>query len=199
MRGNQVATKKLEEFRLALGDDEHHRITSLTRSSHEPRSAHCSLKMSIDAPQSESGRPIPVDKHPDSVPELLASLRHLVETDKKVVRSTVHIYPAALYANNGQGSSSGHARARDRRITSWKMKEHLYHQANNPFPTLARGLFTEEVMGRDGQVEDKIVARGYDKFFNIGETAWTAVSRLVQARGRSCGLGWAGLTCSGRR
>jgi tRNA ligase len=54
------------------------------------------------------------------------------------------------------------------------MTEHMYFKANNKFPTLARGLFTEEV---DGQ--ERIVARGYDKFFNTDETAWTNVSHLL--------------------
>lgn len=65
------------------------------------------------------------------------------------------------------------------------MTEHMYFNANNPFPTLARGLFTEEVEDGDdippgvsgsGQGRDRIVARGYDKFFNIDEVEWTSVS-----------------------
>lgn len=124
------------------------------------------------------------DKHPDSVPTLLASLKHLRETNPRAVRSNVHLYPAEIYTDNGEGSSTGHKR--DRRITSWKMTEHMYHNPSNPFPTLARGLFTEEVeegdplpeevvKGEGKGLKERIVARGYDKFFNIGETAWTNV------------------------
>lgn len=51
------------------------------------------------------------------------------------------------------------------------MTEHMYFNADNRFPTLARGLFTEELEG-----QERIVARGYDKFFNTDETAWTSVS-----------------------
>ncbi|EJD39061.1 hypothetical protein AURDEDRAFT_71532 [Auricularia subglabra TFB-10046 SS5] len=70
------------------------------------------------------------------------------------------------------------------RIRSWKMNEHRYYQVPSPFPTLARGVFTQWLPGRDGQPEGeegghwRIVARGYDKFFNIGETAWTSWSSL---------------------
>ena len=64
-------------------------------------------------------------------------------------------------------------------IRSWKMNEFMYHRYPCPFPTLARGLFTTEVnKGRtssDAKKEYRIVIRGYDKFFNIGEVKWTNV------------------------
>lgn len=105
----------------------------------------------------------------------------------KAVKSTVHHYPASIYdaTSTGQGSS------RNRRITSWKMTEHLYFSAANQFPTLARGLFTEDIEAGDevpdeaikcegqweeGSVRKRIVARGYDKFFNVDEVDWTNVS-----------------------
>ncbi|ORY25650.1 RNA ligase-domain-containing protein [Naematelia encephala] len=126
--------------------------------------------------------PSPHEKHPASTSALLASLRHLQETDKKAVRSNVHIYPASVYAKNGESSAS--AQARDRHITSWKMTEHMYFNADNPFPTLARGLFTmkveegEELPAGAEMAEDRIVARGYDKFFNIDEVEWTNWSHM---------------------
>ena len=53
----------------------------------------------------------------------------------------------------------------DQKITSWKFNEFLYKKDTCPFPIMARGLFTVERQGtRD------ILLRGYDKFFNIGET-----------------------------
>lgn len=55
-------------------------------------------------------------------------------------------------------------------VTTWKMNEFKYYDIPSPFPTLARGLFTRT---RDGRYE--IVARGYDKFFNIGEVPWNTV------------------------
>ena len=59
-------------------------------------------------------------------------------------------------------------------IRSWKMNEYKYYDIPSPFPTLARGLFTRDIPV-DGQVKHRIVARGYDKFFNIGEVPWTTV------------------------
>ena len=133
------------------------------------------------------------EKHPSSTRELLASLQHLRDSNPKAVRATVHHYPASLYAKNGESSHA--AVARDRRITSWKMTEHMYFNANNPFPTMARGLFTEELEDCDEAPSEtsradlewdaaeeigrrhRIVARGYDKFFNIDEVGWTNVSR----------------------
>ncbi|KAI8971308.1 RNA ligase-domain-containing protein [Trametes punicea] len=58
-------------------------------------------------------------------------------------------------------------------IKSWKMNEFKYYDIPSPFPTLARGLFTQDVKDASGNVTHRIVARGYDKFFNIGEVPWT--------------------------
>lgn len=58
------------------------------------------------------------------------------------------------------------------------MNEFKYYDIPSPFPTLARGLFTVDVTDKEGQEKEKeyrIVARGYDKFFNIGEVPWTTV------------------------
>lgn len=68
-------------------------------------------------------------------------------------------------------------------VTSWKMNEFKYTEVPCPFPTLARGLFTRElaVEGESAEGQDEgpkkygIVARGYDKFFNIGEVRWNTV------------------------
>ncbi|KAK8858676.1 hypothetical protein IAR55_002905 [Kwoniella newhampshirensis] len=134
------------------------------------------------------------DKHPESVPALLSSLRHLQKVNPKAVRATVHLYPPSIYGNNGEdhtNPSASSSKLRTRKITSWKMTEHMYFKASNPFPTLARGLFTEEVEeddplpavaqdseGREGRLKDRIVARGYDKFFNIDEVEWTNWSKM---------------------
>ena len=69
-------------------------------------------------------------------------------------------------------------------IRSWKMNEFKYYDVPSPFPTLARGLFTRELPD-DSQKEGnaskryEIVARGYDKFFNIGEVPWTTVGLYI--------------------
>ena len=80
--------------------------------------------------------------------------------------------------------------APDMTIRSWKMNEHKYHDVPCPFPTLARGLFTTEV-DEDGkrsgrEKEYRIVVRGYDKFFNIGEVPWTTVCHPVFVDGGIC-------------
>lgn len=121
-------------------------------------------------------------RFPADVPGLLNALRKLKADNPKACRSTVHAYPSAVYAP--ELGPEG-----DRKITSWKMTEHMYFKSDNGFPTLARGLFTEEVdsaaaipptarstYGEDSEVKERIVARGYDKFFNTGEMAWTNVS-----------------------
>ena len=114
-----------------------------------------------------------VDKHPATIAELLDALRTLRENNSKAVRPTVHLYPQSIYAPE-EGDHASSSSSTPRRITSWKMTEHMYFQSNNNFPTLARGLFTEEVDG-----EERIVARGYDKFFNTDEVAWSYVSNMM--------------------
>lgn len=81
-------------------------------------------------------------------------------------------------------------------LTSWKMADHAYKQDPCPFPTRARGLFTEKVEGSD---EYRIVARGYDKFFNVDEVSWTMVSRgnsfLISFISSFCLHLWLNLSC----
>ncbi|TPX72296.1 hypothetical protein SpCBS45565_g00645 [Spizellomyces sp. 'palustris'] len=74
-------------------------------------------------------------------------------------------------ASNVKGTKS-------RNIYSYNCLESLYRKDPPVFPTLARGLFVTEV-GEDGSGDWKIVIRGYDKFFNVGEVAsssWEALS-----------------------
>lgn len=56
-------------------------------------------------------------------------------------------------------------------LTSWNMRESVYKKKNPELPTKARGLFTV----RDKN-KYKVVVRGYDKFFNVGETSETEVN-----------------------
>ncbi|KZT66611.1 hypothetical protein DAEQUDRAFT_752049 [Daedalea quercina L-15889] len=88
--------------------------------------------------------------------QLIEDLSRLSKKRPKLVRSTAYTAPA------------------DPSIVlhSWKMNEFKYYDVPTPFPTLARGLFTQEI-NKGGQVKHRIVARGYDKFFNIGEVPWT--------------------------
>ncbi|OAD72143.1 hypothetical protein PHYBLDRAFT_80047 [Phycomyces blakesleeanus NRRL 1555(-)] len=55
---------------------------------------------------------------------------------------------------------------RDQTIwTSWRIEEKIYKSHRDPLPSKARGLFT---VHEDGV--HRVVVRGYDKFFNVGET-----------------------------
>ena len=91
--------------------------------------------------------------------DLIEDLKALSKKSPKLVRSTEYRAPA-------DGSIF---------VRSWKMNEFKYYDIPSPFPTLARGLFTQEIK-KGGRTKHRIVARGYDKFFNIGEVPWTTVS-----------------------
>lgn len=100
--------------------------------------------------------------------KLVSELFSLSKKNKKLVNSTSYQAPDAP----------------EMTIRSWKMNEYKYYDVPSPFPTLARGLFTtwvpDEPTSAEGDEKGKyrIVARGYDKFFNIGEVPWTTVSFL---------------------
>ena len=64
------------------------------------------------------------------------------------------------------------------KVHSWRMSETKYYDVPLPYPTLARGLFTRKISDdSQGKASEtyQIVARGYDKFFGIGEITWTTV------------------------
>ncbi|KAI0777806.1 RNA ligase-domain-containing protein [Trametes elegans] len=88
---------------------------------------------------------------------LVEELQRISERSPKLIRASTYQAPA------------------DPSITvkSWKMNEFKYYDIPSPFPTLARGLFTQDIKDASGKVRHRIVARGYDKFFNIGEVPWT--------------------------
>ena len=92
--------------------------------------------------------------------DLIEDLKALSKKSPKLVRSTEYRAPA-------DGSIF---------VRSWKMNEFKYYDIPSPFPTLARGLFTQEIKVPGKKVRHRIVARGYDKFFNIGEVPWNTVS-----------------------
>ncbi|KAJ1961223.1 trna ligase [Dipsacomyces acuminosporus] len=60
-----------------------------------------------------------------------------------------------------------------RSISSWKCSEFLYKKDPCPLPTPARGLFTIDNEGGGKVTSSEIIARGYNKFFNVGETKTT--------------------------
>ncbi|KIJ58824.1 hypothetical protein HYDPIDRAFT_33787 [Hydnomerulius pinastri MD-312] len=96
--------------------------------------------------------------------QLIADLHLISKKSPKLVRSSTYAAPSDPAIN----------------IRSWKMNEFKYYDVPSPFPTLARGLFTRELKGNGegGEPRYEIVARGYDKFFNIGEVPWTDWSSL---------------------
>ena len=98
--------------------------------------------------------------------ELILELMQLSKKNPKLVKSTPHQVQSVL--PNGT--------IKTREIRSWKMNEFKYYDIPSPFPTLARGLFTQEIKLPGKKVRHRIVARGYDKFFNIGEVPWNTVS-----------------------
>ncbi|KDQ11520.1 hypothetical protein BOTBODRAFT_57305 [Botryobasidium botryosum FD-172 SS1] len=162
--------------------------------------------------------PEPYTESAEDTSYLITTLVRLAKEQPKLVRSTARPAPADPA----------------RILRSWKMNEYKYATIPCPFPTLARGLFTEWVpapvveglsgeeegakrevkervkgltddvlegvvrgFGEGEKVEDanedededydtgespteskskgmhRIIARGYDKFFNIGEVPWT--------------------------
>ncbi|KAF9447346.1 hypothetical protein P691DRAFT_802577 [Macrolepiota fuliginosa MF-IS2] len=95
--------------------------------------------------------------------QLITDLIALEKKSPKLVRSS--IYPAPADPNI--------------LVRSWKLNEFKYYDIPSPFPTFARGLFTTELLTESGHgVKHRIVTRGYDKFFNIGEVPWTTWQAL---------------------
>jgi tRNA ligase len=92
----------------------------------------------------------------DEEHELITRLYAIAGKNKKLVSASLQSPPDAP----------------EEKIATWKMNEWKYYDVPSPFPTLARGLFTTKREGRHA-----IVARGYDKFFNIGEVPWNTVRR----------------------
>lgn len=119
-------------------------------------------------PRAEAQKVAKALQHPLASPNdsgLIAALDELASKAGKLVKSQNYAAPSDP----------------DIQVKSWKMNEFKYYDVPSPFPTLARGLFTYEVdddltgEGSDSKAS-RIVARGYDKFFNIGEVPWTTVS-----------------------
>lgn len=96
--------------------------------------------------------------------ELISELFKISSKNGKLVKSNEYTAPADPNVS----------------VRSWKMDEWKYYTVPSPFPTLARGLFTTEIKNDVEVVDDRdrryrIIVRGYDKFFNIGEVPWTNV------------------------
>ncbi|GAA5900734.1 tRNA ligase [Sporobolomyces salmoneus] len=93
---------------------------------------------------------------------------------RKLLKSTEHTLKVPLSTEDG-------GEEEERVLTSWKMADYAYKRDPCPFPTRARGLFTEKVRGTEGGEEEyRIVARGYDKFFNVNEVSWTQWEKIPE-------------------
>ena len=112
-------------------------------------------------------RPPYMDHRNEQVEAFVQALHTASQREKKpLVRSTHFLLPP------GDNDPIEH------NILSWKAQEFAYRQFSQDreeLPTLARGLFTEKV---NGQYE-RIVIRGYDKFFNQDELAWTLPNAIA--------------------
>jgi tRNA ligase len=98
--------------------------------------------------------------NPDDDKKLAKLLRH---TDHYVLGNGKKADPVAAAAEDDGDDGSY-------KITSWKMQDYAYKRDPCPYPTRARGLFTAGT--------DRIVARAYDKFFNVDEVSWTKVGSV---------------------
>ncbi|KAG8989755.1 hypothetical protein FRB90_002083 [Tulasnella sp. 427] len=99
--------------------------------------------------------------------ELIESLVRLSKTNPKLVKYTPH---EVEYTTQKVKQAT-------KTVNSWKMNEYKYSVVPSPFPTLARGLFTETIEEPTGKKKAglyRVVARGYDKFFNMNEVPWNS-------------------------
>ncbi|KAK0212522.1 RNA ligase [Desarmillaria ectypa] len=94
----------------------------------------------------------------DQDSQLISDLSSLAKKKPKLVKSTVYNAPADPTI----------------KVRSWKMNEYKYYDVPSPFPSLVRGIFSVDLP----ENRHRIVARGYDKFFNIGEVPWTTWDAL---------------------
>ncbi|KAG1832357.1 RNA ligase-domain-containing protein [Suillus subalutaceus] len=97
--------------------------------------------------------------------QLINDMHRLSKKFQKLVRSMMYSVPSNPFIS----------------VRSWKMNEFKYYDIPSPFPTLMRGLFSRELAYGDNSEGEKkypIVARGNDKFFNIGEAPWSDWSTL---------------------
>lgn len=139
---------------------------------------------------------------PPPVSQLLDALQRSAAEAKPIVRATA--YAAHRDGSGGRADVDAAGQklvGREREaalqaalskgahiLESWKVLEHAYRShADSAYkvfplgradiPTLARGLFTEQ-----DPSGPRIVARGYDKFFNVNEMPWTRVRLLFPSR-----------------
>ncbi len=136
-----------------------------------PSSAFAALSLDDAAPSSSSTQFTPAHRAEiDAATKLVAALDAARKQSKPLIRSTGHRVDITAGSTSNTGADHHH-------LLSWKVAEFAYRKATgvgSELPTLARGLFTERVdTGSDTAEKHRIVVRGYDKFFNLGEMPWT--------------------------
>lgn len=144
-----------------------------------PSAAFAALSL-VDRPSSSAPSPtstaIFTQAHLDQIEastRLVSALDAARKQPKPLIRSTGHLV---------SGASSQH------HLLSWKVAEFAYRKSTSvgsELPTLARGLFTERIDVESSsssakEAKHRIVVRGYDKFFNLGEMAWTKPESIAQ-------------------
>ncbi|GAA6060180.1 hypothetical protein JCM10212_005181 [Sporobolomyces blumeae] len=118
------------------------------------------------------GKPLEPSPSTGSSPTTKAEKLPPASTLRKLLRSTEHTVRVPRTRNEAGAEGD----TEERVLTSWKMADYAYKREPCPFPTRARGLFTEKV----GDEEYRIVARGYDKFFNVNEVSWTQWDKISE-------------------
>ncbi|TIA91812.1 hypothetical protein E3P99_00954 [Wallemia hederae] len=102
---------------------------------------------------------------------VLAQLQALSVQERPLVRQTEHSVSLRSDGSQEREHSDHNPNPTPTQLISWKMNEHSYAKSPSPFPTLARGLFS---------INDDIVVRGYDKFFNVDEVPWTTWAAITK-------------------
>lgn len=95
-----------------------------------------------------------VGQDPHEIQQLVASLNGSTNKGKGGIRAKKTVFPV-------HGSQDGIT------VDSWRFQDWDYKKPN--MPTYARGLFTTKT----SRGQHEIAIRGYDKFFNVGETSDT--------------------------
>ncbi|KAJ7270265.1 RNA ligase-domain-containing protein [Mycena rebaudengoi] len=92
---------------------------------------------------------------------LVAKLQTIANQNPYLIKCTVYSAPADPSIS----------------VCSWKLDEYSYPEVPSSLPTRARGLFTMNIAKYEDNQEQnhRIVVRGYDNFFQIGEVPWNTV------------------------
>ncbi|UTT92976.1 hypothetical protein NDA17_004124 [Ustilago hordei] len=139
-----------------------------------PTSAFAALSLSDTSPSSSIFTPLHLAELASST-ALVSALDNARKAPKPLVRSTGHLVPIP----HSPTSQNHH-------LLSWKVSEFAYRKTtslDSELPTLARGLFTERLSGptpSSSEPQHRIVVRGYDKFFNLGELSWVKCESIAR-------------------